>query len=226
MEYLVYHPNFGTFPMEIIPDGFFDVTNISNLGTFAVDNIGNGWISDWKKIRSKIKEIAINITSNPDIPGWTIEQWNLFSDSEKYILCRFLPNKINPNYLFTTLGSTEAIADAGEYFDNNSKFSRSNRWNACRKLVMQNFTIDVIMNNIQAGVISYIDSDWLNSINLADAYILGYEQKSEDFKTGLIDWVNDILLNSGWQVSNPRNPKKTMVQVVSEINNILINGNY
>lgn len=212
--------------MDNIPVGFFDVTNITNLGTFAVDNIGKGWISDWKKIRTKIKEIAISITLNHDIPNWTVEQWNLFNDDEKYILCRFLPNKINQNYLFETLGSVEAIIDAGKYFDDNSKLSRRNRWNCCRKIVMQNFTIDVIMNNIQASVISYIDSDWLNSVNLADVYILGYEQKSEDFKTGLIDWVNNVLLNSGWVVSNQIDPEKTMAQVVSEINNILINGNY
>lgn len=223
-NYINYTESIGLFA-SVEQDGI-DCTTIINLGTFAVDNIGMSWLSDWKKIRSKIKEIAISMTNNSDISTWTIEQWNLFNDDEKYILCRFLPNKINQNYLFLTLGSGVAISDVGEYFDNNSKLSRKSRWNACRKLVMQNFTIDVIMNNIQAGIISYIDLDWLNSVNLADAYVLGYEQKSEDFKTGLIDWVNNVLLNSGWEVSNPVDPEKTMAQVVSEINNILINGNY
>lgn len=224
MNYINYTESIGLFA-SVEQDGI-DCTTIINLGTFAVDNIGMSWLSDWKKIRSKIKEIAIFITNNSDISTWTIEQWNLFNDDEKYILCRFLPNKINPNYLFDTLGSIEAIAEAGEYFDNNSKVSRRNRWNCCRKIVMQNFTIDVIMNQIQSSVISYVDSDWINSVNLADAYILGYELKSEDYKTGLIDFVNDTMLNSGWTVTNPMDPSKTMQQVVDELNDILINGNY
>lgn len=224
MNYINYTESIGLFAS--VEQMGIDCTTIINLGTFAVDNIGMSWLSDWKKIRSKIKEIAISITLNSDIPSWTLEQWNLFNDFEKYVLCRFLPNKINPNYLFLTLGSVEAISDAGEYFDTNSKLSRRNRWNACRKVVMQNFTIDVIMNQIQSSVISYVDSDWINSVNLADAYILGYEQKSEDYKTGLIDFVNNTMLNSGWQVTNPTDPTKTMHQVVDELNDILINGNY
>ena len=71
-----------------------DATTIENLANFGSINICQDWIKDWKKIRSEIKSIAITRTGNPDIPTWTTEQWNMFTGSEKVILCNFMPNKI------------------------------------------------------------------------------------------------------------------------------------
>lgn len=224
--YLVQSDATGIIPATSVEQGFTDVTNIINLATYAVANIGAGWISDWKKIRMLIKDIAVATTGNSDIPNWTIQQWGMFSDEEQYWLCQFMPNKINPAYMFATLGSLEAIASAGLYFDTNSKIARQRRWEACRIKVINNFTIQVIMANIQHAVLAFTNADWPNSCDLSRNYVLGYEQQSEDFKYGLIDWVNNELLNSGWTVTNPTDPTKTMAQVVAELNSILIDGNY
>jgi hypothetical protein len=194
MNYIRYTEARGLFASTLTEGE--DATIITNLGDFAVQNIGQSWITDWKTIRTSIKNLAITITGNPDIPTWTTEQWNLFSDTEKYILCQFLPNKIDIAYMLATLGSLEAVFAAADYFDTNSRISRASRWNAARRFVMMSFGIEDIMYTIQHDVINFSNSDW-NGVDLSSAYIKGYEQQSEDFRYGLIDYVNNELASSG-----------------------------
>lgn len=200
-----------------------DATTIENLANFGSINIGQDWIKDWKKIRSEIKSIAITRTGNPDIPTWTTEQWNMFTESEKVILCNFMPNKIPIAYMIAmqTAGLI-VIADCGVYFDTQSKIARRSRWEACRVVVMGSFDIQATMETIQWGVLSFANADWVNGVDLSIAYINGYEQQSEDFRYGLIDYVNNELANSGLVPVNGM----TLAQIVAYLNDILINGNY
>lgn len=220
-NHIIFSPETGLMASTSIPSGFTDATTITNLGEFAISVIGQSWITDWKTIRAAIKDIAITITGNSNIPTWSQEQWNMFTESEKVILCNFMPNKINIMYMLTTLGGMEAVFAAADYFDTNSRFARASRWSAARRFVMMSFGIQDIMETIQHDVINFSNSDW-NGVDLSSAYIKGYEQQSEDFRYGLIDYVNNELANSGLVPVNGM----TLAQIVAYLNDILINGNY
>ena len=114
------------------------------------------------------------------------------------------------------------IADCGVYFDTQSKIARRSRWEACRVVVMGSFDIQATMETIQWGVLSFANADWVNGVDLSIAYINGYEQQSEDFRYGLIDYVNNELANSGLVPANGM----TLAQIVAYLNDILVNGNY
>ena len=87
---------------------------------------------------------------------------------------------------------------------------------------MGSFDIQATMETIQWGVLSFANADWVNGVDLSIAYINGYEQQSEDFRYGLIDYVNNELANSGLVPANGM----TLAQIVAYLNDILINGNY
>jgi hypothetical protein len=225
MNLIAYNEQLGMFPCTSIPDGSIDVTTITNMAEVCPGRIRTSWVSDWKKIRTAIINKAIEITGNPNITQWTPQEWDLFSDSDKYWLCQFLPNKINPAYMLSTLGSVEAISSACLYFDSNSKIARTMRWEACRLVALNNFSIHTIMYNIQHDVLCWSNDDWQGA-NLATNYILGYESQADDTRYGIIDYVNDFLPTSGYPVSCPTNPNKTMADVIAEFNAILVDGNY
>ena len=222
-NYLIYSENTGIIADTSIPAGFTDVTTIDNLGKVAVNNIGASWIKDWKKIRSEIKALAISITGNSNIPAWTEAQWNLFTDSEKVILANFLPNKIPVAYLIALqVAGLIVISDCGLYFDTNSKVARRSRWEACRIVVMGSFAAVDSMTTIQWQVLAFTNASWPNSVDLSMAYINGYESQAEDFRYGLIDYVDNELRASGLTPINGQ----TLTQVCDTLLAILEDGTY
>lgn len=220
---LIYSPQTGIIASSDVTDGFIDVTSIKKMATYAVNNMGQSWINDWKCIRTAIKNLAIALTGNADIQSWNRLEWDTFDEEEKIILAKFMPNKINGLYLFELESQgLIAVADCAEYFDSNSRSARKQRWTSCRKVVMTSFAVYDSMGWIQKNVKSFVNADWPNGINLSDAYIDGYEFKQDDYLYGLGDFVHNELRNSGLIPTNGL----TLNELCDYLLDILLNGNY
>lgn len=182
----------GFYVCDTLPDGAEDFTSIEILDSFGYQNIGNGWISDFKKLRTRILAVALNELDN------NYNNFMALSIEKRKIICKWAPNwfaswanKFNPAFYIATTTTIEREFNK-DFFLNGTRRARQSRLDAAIAFMFDGiaeclFVMDQAKNyNLTADGIT-------RTVNLFSDYIDGFEKQSEDFRFGLIDFVSDVL---------------------------------
>lgn len=196
---------------------YLDATSIENWAEFGNGLIGSVvGFKDWKCLRSEIKTLILEKTSN-DINA----NWSELSSNEKIIACEYLPNIVSAINFATTITDPAEQSEIANNFANNSKDARRARYNA-----VYNYTMGIIAVKTDGIVI-------LKDIaTLMVEYIQGVEYKEWDGTEGIIDYVEATagtsFAGAGLPAKNYalNHPSMTWAQFCNTLSNILKNGAY
>lgn len=177
---------------DTLLDGSEDFTTIEILDSFGYQNIGNGWITDFKKLRTRILAKCMDELDN------NYNNFMALSLEKRKIICKWAPNwfaswsnKFNPNFYIASTTSIERDLNK-KFFLQGTRQARQSRLDAAIEFMFDGiaealFVMDCAKRyNITSNGITA-------TANLFSDYIDGFEKQSEDYRFGLLDFVETIL---------------------------------
>lgn len=155
-----------------------DISTAEGWDEYATFLLENKFVNDYKVIRTEIKNYIYSIIND----DWN-NQDNL-TDEQKTIAGKQLINKVPADKLMTIPNITpELIVEQGDDFNINSIKARTKRLKAAEQkcfLMYDNTSCLYLLHSLMGGY---------NNQDLADRYIKGIEELSEDGYFGLIDFI-------------------------------------
>lgn len=158
--------------------GWNDISTAEGWDEYATFLLEYKFVNDYKVIRTEIKNYIYTIINN----DWNNQ--NNLSDVQKTIAGKQLINKVPNDKLMTIPNITpELIVEWGNDFNLNSIKARTKRLKVAEQkcfLMYDNISCIYLLHSLMGGY---------NNQDLADRYIKGIEELSEDGYFGLVDFI-------------------------------------